>query len=809
MLKINNIDKYYNKHKKNKIHVINHTSIELENNGLVALLGPSGCGKTTLLNVIGGLDNVDQGSIYINNEKMTPNFTHKIDKIRNINIGYIFQDYKLIDNLSVYDNVAFVLKILGIKDKNEIKEKVEYALECVGMLRYKKRPASMLSGGERQRVGIARAIVKDPSIILADEPTGNLDSKNSLEIMKIIKAISEKRLVILVTHEQNLAKFYATRIIEIEDGTIKKDYINTETSDLDYEIDNCFYLKDFREKIDINGNNVDIDIYRNNNEKIKLEIVIKNDNIYIKSNEKLKPEIVNDDTNIEFIDSSYQKLSHTNKLKYNFDFDKIKSNNNKKYVSIINPFSLILEGFKKVLDYHLLKKILLIGFFIAGMFIIYSVSTYMATLQVKEEEFIKVHKEYLTVETNKINIDTYLKDETDKNIIYMIPGTSKINISVPLKDYYQTNNEALTMPISLASTEVLEEENIIDGKLPSNGNEVVLDKLAFDNIKEKDPSFQMAGLINIEDMLNRKINIDKKEYTIVGITDDNNPCLYVDKSQLLSIIALSNTDLNKSINKDTTASIKNLLNYNDDKDKIQITNGKEPTNDYEIIINKDSSEGMPLNKEIEVKLNGKKLKVVGYYTSKYGLQEMYTNANTFKYLVLISKKSFTIMPKNKEEVLEKYHNNKSNIIDTYKISKKNYIKEKRKQTSSTIIISGIILIISFIEIYLMIRSSFLSRIKEIGIYRAIGLKRIDICKMFIGEIVAITTMSSMPGLIFMAYILHILSRVKSLNGYILMNSQVLIISFILVYTFNIIVGLLPVINTIRKKPAEILSRTDL
>ena len=809
MLKINNIDKYYNKHKKNKIHVINHTSIELENNGLVALLGPSGCGKTTLLNVIGGLDNVDQGSIYINNEKMTPNFTHKIDKIRNINIGYIFQDYKLIDNLSVYDNVAFVLKILGIKDKNEIKEKVEYALECVGMLRYKKRPASMLSGGERQRVGIARAIVKDPSIILADEPTGNLDSKNSLEIMKIIKAISEKRLVILVTHEQNLAKFYATRIIEIEDGTIKKDYINTETSDLDYEIDNCFYLKDFREKIDINGNNVDIDIYRNNNEKIKLEIVIKNDNIYIKSNEKLKPEIVNDDTNIEFIDSSYQKLSHTNKLKYNFDFDKIKSNNNKKYVSIINPFSLILEGFKKVLDYHLLKKILLIGFFIAGMFIIYSVSTYMATLQVKEEEFIKVHKEYLTVETNKINIDTYLKDETDKNIIYMIPGTSKINISVPLKDYYQTNNEALTMPISLASTEVLEEENIIDGKLPSNGNEVVLDKLAFDNIKEKDPSFQMAGLINIEDMLNRKINIDKKEYTIVGITDDNNPCLYVDKSQLLSIIALSNTDLNKSINKDTTANIKNLLNYNDDKDKIQITNGKEPANDYEIIINKDSSEGMPLNKEIEVKLNGKKLKVVGYYTSKYGLQEMYTNANTFKYLVLISKKSFTIMPKNKEEVLEKYHNNKSNIIDTYKISKKNYIKEKRKQTSSTIIISGIILIISFIEIYLMIRSSFLSRIKEIGIYRAIGLKRIDICKMFIGEIVAITTMSSMPGLIFMAYILHILSRVKSLNGYILMNSQVLIISFILVYTFNIIVGLLPVINTIRKKPAEILSRTDL
>ena len=139
----------------------------------------------------------------------------------------------------------------------------------------------MLSGGERQRVGIARALVKDPEIILADEPTGNLDSKNSLEIMKIIKAISEKKLVILVTHEQTLARFYATRIIEIEDGTIKNDYINENVDDLDYEMDNCFYLRDFRERGRITGGNTDINIYRNNNEKIAINIVVKNGNIYI------------------------------------------------------------------------------------------------------------------------------------------------------------------------------------------------------------------------------------------------------------------------------------------------------------------------------------------------------------------------------------------------------------------------------------------------------------------------------------------------------------------------------------------------
>lgn len=179
-------------------------------------------GKTTLLNVIGGLDKVRTGKIYIDNKNITSRRTKKVDKIRNLNIGYIFQDYKLIEDMSVYDNVALVLKMIGIKDKKEIKARVEYILEKIGMYRYRNRPAGMLSGGERQRVGIARALVKNPNIIIADEPTGNLDSKNSLEIMNIIKAISKEKLVILVTHERNLAEFYAVRVIEIQDGSIRK-----------------------------------------------------------------------------------------------------------------------------------------------------------------------------------------------------------------------------------------------------------------------------------------------------------------------------------------------------------------------------------------------------------------------------------------------------------------------------------------------------------------------------------------------------------------------------------------------------------
>ena len=811
MLSIKNADKYYNKHKKNKIHVINNTSINLQDTGLVALLGPSGCGKTTLLNVIGGLDKLEKGSIYIDKKKISSKMMYKVDQIRNLNIGYIFQDYKLIENLSVYDNVAFVLKMLGIKDKKEIKERVEYILDCVGMLRYKRRPVTMLSGGERQRVGIARALVKDPNIILADEPTGNLDSKNSLEIMKIIKAISEKRLVILVTHEQNLAKFYATRIIEIEDGTIIKDYKNENIEDLDYVMDSNFYLKDFKEKTSIKGNQIDINLYRNMTENIALDIVIKNGNIYIKSNTKDKIEVIDEESSIELINDSYKKISHEAKEQYHFDFNKLKSYHPKKYTTIINPIEMLKEGINKVLNYTILKKMLLAGFFLAGIFITYAVSTYMASLQLKEKDFIKVYPEYLTVETAKLKLDNYLNVEKNEKIAYMIPGSSKISINVPLDDYLQTYRFNPEITASIVSNEELTEEDIIYGSLPTERNEVVLDELAFKNVEKTEQIYKMAGIYSVEKMINRTIKIGSREYIIKGISNKVSPCLYVSREELLPIVNIANKD-KTSINDDTTTvDTSNVLRYRDEKDKIELTKGRTPDNDYEVIVNQNNEESMPLNKEIDAKIGGKKLLVVGYYKSKYNIQEMLSNENTIKYITILEAKSFTILAEKgyKETIFKELQAQKYHITNTYEKAKEYYKKTKKNQNRTTLIISSIILVISTIEIYLMIRASFLSRIKEVGIYRAIGVKRRDICKMFMGEIIAITTIASLPGIILMSYILKTLSKIQYLEQYILINGTVIIISILFMYLFNIAMGLLPVLNTIRKRPAEILSRYDL
>ena len=357
MIRIENVNKYYNKGKKNQIHVINNTNISLPSTGLVALLGVSGCGKTTLLNVIGGLDKVNRGNIYINEKRITRRFSSKIDNIRNLNIGYIFQDYKLIDNMTVYENVSMVLKMIGIKDKYEIKTRVDYILEKLGIYRYRHRPCSMLSGGERQRVGIARALVKNPDIILADEPTGNLDSKNTIEIMNIIKSISKDKLVILVTHEVDLAKFYASRIIEIVDGKIEKDYDNKHDLDLDYKIDIKFYLKDFNYQDEFNNKDINIDYYSDTKDKINLVVIVKNGNIYIKNKDNEKIEIIDSSSNIELINDNYKKLDKSIYEKYTLDYDKIINKNIKlKYSSIFNIFTIFSNGIKQVFGYSLLRN---------------------------------------------------------------------------------------------------------------------------------------------------------------------------------------------------------------------------------------------------------------------------------------------------------------------------------------------------------------------------------------------------------------------------------------------------------------------
>ena len=221
MLELKKISKSY-KTGNFEQRALDNVSLKFRKNEFVSILGPSGSGKTTLLNIIGGLDHYDSGDLIINN-KSTKNYKENDwNAYRNNCIGFVFQNYNLIGHISILENVEMGMTLSGVASK-EKQKRAEEALQKVGLSEHAHKKPNQLSGGQMQRVAIARALANNPDIILADEPTGALDTKTSQQIMDLIKEISQDKLVIMVTHNKELAEKYSTRIVQLKDGKLTKD----------------------------------------------------------------------------------------------------------------------------------------------------------------------------------------------------------------------------------------------------------------------------------------------------------------------------------------------------------------------------------------------------------------------------------------------------------------------------------------------------------------------------------------------------------------------------------------------------------
>ncbi|MBP3462761.1 MAG: ABC transporter ATP-binding protein, partial [Tyzzerella sp.] len=221
MLQIKNISKQY---KTGDLiqDALKDVSLNLRDNEFVSILGPSGSGKTTLLNIIGGLDRYDSGDLIINNVSTVEYEDRDWDSYRNHTIGFVFQSYNLIPHQTVLANVELALTIGGIS-KKERRNRALKALEEVGLREQAHKKPNQMSGGQMQRVAIARALVNNPDILLADEPTGALDTETSVQVMELLKKVANDRLVIMVTHNPELAEEYSTRIVRLKDGEIIDD----------------------------------------------------------------------------------------------------------------------------------------------------------------------------------------------------------------------------------------------------------------------------------------------------------------------------------------------------------------------------------------------------------------------------------------------------------------------------------------------------------------------------------------------------------------------------------------------------------
>ena len=220
MIELKNVCKTYKSKKGSKTKALNNISLKFDEKGMTFILGKSGSGKSTLLNILGGLDKYDSGDMLILGKSSKDFNASLFDSYRNTYVGFVFQEFNILEDYNVYENIVLALQL---QQKDIDKEKIDNLLDKLELSDLKTRKVNELSGGQKQRVAIARALIKDPKIILADEPTGNLDSKTGKQVMDLLKEISKEKLVIIVSHDTESADKYGDRIIEIKDGSVIKD----------------------------------------------------------------------------------------------------------------------------------------------------------------------------------------------------------------------------------------------------------------------------------------------------------------------------------------------------------------------------------------------------------------------------------------------------------------------------------------------------------------------------------------------------------------------------------------------------------
>lgn len=530
MIKITNLNKYYNKGKENEIHVIHDVSLELPDKGFITFLGVSGSGKTTLLNSIGGLDRA-KGKIAYDNLIVENYNVHKIDKFRSKEIGYVFQNYNLILEETVYNNLKIALEMIGIFDNEEQEKRIEYTLKAVNMYKFRKKRAYALSGGQQQRVSIARALVKKASIIIADEPTGNLDSENTIEVMSILKKISKTSLVLVVTHNEEVANFYSDEIIHIKDGCIINRYQNDGNQSLDTEFVNTIFLKDMNHQ-ELSNDGAHIHLYTKGNiPKINLDIMYMNGTFYLQSDNTVK---LAADSNIKVLNEHKLALNLDEIEKHNYDTSWFSEKITKQ-----NPFKVIMHyltiSFNKIRFSQWRTKLLYIAFVFIGVLLAASIIGYANFTTIDDSSFVAdsyydqlySENEFISYDYEKNFLFNNLKEDkiTDlqKPVSYLGSISKKVNLNEQLD---------INMELEMISTSN-RKLSLTYGTSPKPGEIVISRKIA-DEIIESNSHF----FPNYETLVGENLEIFNTKYfpdtlKISGIVESTTKINYVNDADYM------------------------------------------------------------------------------------------------------------------------------------------------------------------------------------------------------------------------------------------------------------------------------------
>lgn len=743
---------------------LKEVSIQFRNNEFVAILGASGSGKTTLLNIIGGLDQYDSGDLIINNKSTKKFKAIDWDRYRNHCVGFIFQNYNLIPHISILDNVEMGMTLSGVNSKTR-KKKAKEALKKVGLLEHIHKKPNQLSGGQMQRVAIARALVNNPDIILADEPTGALDTKTSIQIMELIKEIAKDKLVIMVTHNPDLAKDYATRIIEFKDGTKISDSNPVAEKEKDTSI---LKIKktamNFRTALKLSFNNIKTKKGRTLLTAFASSIGIIGIALILSLSNGFKIEVDNFEKNTL---SQAPVIISTQAMTMSEEtVSQIKKEDSPKYPKEEKVYAL-----EDVMETVLHTNIL-------------------------SDEFIEYVKK---LDTSLLSGVSYQQ-------------ATNFNIITKTKDGYKLvadNSNWILLPTNPNKNEngiIYDNYDILAGKINENEPGLILQVNSKNQIYQS--TLEALGLsgkeVSFEDILNQELKVVGNDdyylqYGSIFVPNQDLEKLYQNKNNItLKVQAIIRGKSDKEMITNgsgigyTNALTELVISKNKDS---KIVSYQEKS-DYNILTNQpfDEKDGSMNTKEI----------MLGYLGKDVKPNVIYLYPKDFE-----SKKEITTY-------LDKYNEGKEekDVVEYTDMAAMISTLSGNIMDAITVVLvafSSISLIVSSIMIAIITYISVLERIKEIGILRALGARRKDIKRVFNAETFIIGLTSGILGIL-IAYLLtipanQIIENLSGLAGVAKLNIYHAIILVIINIILTMIGGAIPSRMASKKDPVEAL-RTE-
>lgn len=757
MLELRNIKKSYHLQTYDYL-VLDEISLKFGVSGFVSIIGPSGSGKTTLLNIIGGLDRYDSGEMFICDQS-TKNYTNSDwDYYRNNCIGFVFQDYNLIQHISVIENVSLALTLSGV-NKKERDERAKVLLIKLGLEAHIYKKPNQLSGGQMQRVSIARALINEPKIILADEPTGALDSKTSVEIMNILKEISKERLVIIVTHNNYLAKKYTDRTIEIRDGHIKKDTAPIVENNSDYSFIQNKTAMPMKSALSLSFQNIKtkkgrtlLTAFAGSIGIIGITLILSISNGFNKKIEEFEkntlysfPILINEKAlEIDFKKENNKKIDEIPDRIIMYDVEKEKSEH-QNYIS--QEYVRYVENINK--DY------------ISG--ITYIRSTNLNIITKKNESFITVQKEpfnFMNLPRGLDNQHSYLSDNYD-----LLSGK-----------FTNDNREILL---------ALNEENQLDLKTLE----------ALGNIQKKE--FEYNELIGQKIHLIMNDDFYQKNGKFFLVNENYEAMIQSEKTITLEIVGIVRPKLNDDSLKNTilNSSVGGILIHDEIYDEVILQNQNS-----QIVQEQDLVFYNVLNGESIQNMKDKN-KVLNFL-----------GANLKPEAISISPKNFEMKDKilNYLDLYNENKNDETRVIYNDLASTVMSLSNGIITAITYILIglSGISLIVSVIMIGIITFVSVLERTKEIGILKSLGARKKDIARVFNAETLLIGFTSGLIGVTIAALLViptnKLLERFTSLPNIAQINIWHIIIMIIISVLITLIGGFIPAKIASEKEPVQAL-----